>query len=95
MTLKKEELWNIVDGTEAAPAHTARKKERECYAARTDKALATVVLSVDSSLLYLVGSDPYDPVIVWNKLKEQFQKKSWVNRLTLRRKLHLLDTRTY
>ena len=27
---------------------------------------------------------------VWKKLEEQFQKKSWVNRLNLRRKLHSL-----
>ena len=90
MTLKKEGVWNIVDGTEAAPARTAGEKERERYATRRDKALATIVLSVDPSLLYLVGADPDDPVIVWNKLKEQFQKKSWVNRLNLRRKLHSL-----
>ena len=41
-------------------------------------------------MLYLVGADPEDPVVVWNKLKEQFQKKTWVNRLNLRRKLHSL-----
>ena len=34
--------------------------------------------------------NPVDPVAVWNKLEEQFQKKSWVNRLNLRRKLHSL-----
>ncbi len=31
-----------------------------------------------------------DPVAVWKKLSDQFQKKSWVNRLQLRRKLHSL-----
>ena len=79
-----------VDGTEVAPGRTAGEKERKRYASRKDKALATIVLSVDPSLLYLVGADPEDPVVVWNKLKEQFQKKSWVNRLNLRRKLHSL-----
>ena len=39
--------------------------------------------------MYLLG-DPVDTVAVWNKLEEQFQKKSWVNRLNLRRKLHSL-----
>ena len=64
-------------------------KELKRYASRRDKALATVVLSVDPSLLYLIG-DPVDPVAVWKKLEEQFQKKSWVNRLKLRHKLHTL-----
>ena len=85
MALKKDGVWSIVDGTEVAPGRTAGEKERERYASRKDKALATIVLSVDPSLLYLVGADPEDPVVVWNKLKEQFQKKSWVNRLNLRR----------
>lgn len=41
------------------------------------------------SLLYLlVNTD--NPVAVWRKLEEQFQKKSWVNRLSLRCKLHSL-----
>ena len=48
--------------------------------------LATVVLSVDLSLLYLIG----DPVAVWKNLEEQFQKKLWDNRLNLRLKLHTL-----
>ena len=90
MALKKDGVWSIVDGTEIAPGHTAAEKERERYKSRKDKALAIIVLSVDPSLLYLVGADPEDPVVVWNKLKEQFQKKSWVNRLNLRRKLHSL-----
>ena len=89
MALKKDGVWGIVSDTEEAPASDADPKERERYAARRDKALATAVLSVDPCLLYLIG-DPVDPVAVWKKLEEQFQKKSWVNRLNLRRKLHSL-----
>lgn len=62
------------------------------FAVKKDKALATIVLSLDSSLLYLIG-DPVDPVVVWKKLGDQFQKKSWVNRLQLRQKLHSLKLR--
>jgi hypothetical protein len=54
--------------------------------ARKYRALATIVLSLDPSLLYLIG-DPDDWVIVWNKLSDQFQKKSWANKLALCRKL--------
>ena len=54
-----------------------------------DRALAVIVLSVDPSLFYLIG-DPEDPVAVWKKLEDQFQKKSWATKLELRCKLHSL-----
>ena len=81
MALKKDRVWRIVSGTEVAP-EDARELER--YNGRKDKALSTIVLSINPSLLYLLG-DLVDPVAVWTKLEEQFQKKSWVNRLNLRR----------
>ena len=57
--------------------------------ARRDHTLATMVLSIDLSLLYLIG-EPGDPSTVWKKLSDQFQKKSWANKLALRRKLYSL-----
>ena len=45
--------------------------------------------SIRTSLLYLIG-DPKDPVAVWKKLQDQFQKKTWANKLELRRKLYSL-----
>uniref|UniRef100_A0A1X7UF57 Retrovirus-related Pol polyprotein from transposon TNT 1-94 n=1 Tax=Amphimedon queenslandica TaxID=400682 RepID=A0A1X7UF57_AMPQE len=54
-----------------------------------DRALAIVVLSVDPTLLYILG-EPTDPVEVWKTLSEQYQKKTWTNRLNLRRRLHSL-----
>ena len=39
--------------------------------------------------MYLLG-DPQDPAEVWKKLSEQFEKKSWANKLALRRKLYSL-----
>lgn len=54
-----------------------------------DRALAIIVLSVEPSLLYLLG-DPQDPAVVWQKLCDQFQKKTWANKLALRRKLYSL-----
>ena len=47
------------------------------------------MLSVDPSLLYLIG-DPEDPVAVWKKLSDQFLKKTWANKLVLRQRLHSL-----
>ena len=46
-------------------------------------------MSVDPSLLYLIA-DPTDPTVVWEKLSTQFQKKTWANKLALRRCLHSL-----
>ena len=83
----KEDLWRIVTGQETTP--TSGEGEQAKFAARRDRALATVVLSLDTSLLYLVGN-PEDPVVVGKKLADQFEKKTWATRLDLRRKLHLL-----
>ena len=88
MALVKDWLWNIVNGTETmlegGPAESRTKFET-----RRDRALALVVLSLKPSLLYLIG-DPQDPVVVWKKLSDQFQKKTWANRLCLRRRLYTL-----
>eukprot|EP00794_Sanderia_malayensis_P011568 gene11568-12763_t len=48
-----------------------------------------MVLAVHPSLLYLLG-DPEDPVKVWKTLSDQFQKKTWANKLALRRRLNNL-----
>lgn len=85
MALVKEGLWGIVSGTETAPAEGADQQAR--FAARRDKALATIVLAVEPSLLYLVGADPTDPGKVWKTLADQFQRKTWANKLELKRKL--------
>ena len=47
------------------------------------------MLGINPSLLYLIG-EPEEPVEVWKKLRSQFQKKTWANKLVLRRKLHSL-----
>ena len=43
------------------------------FMARCDKALATIVLVIERSLLYLTDTDPTDPVVVWKALTDQFQ----------------------
>ena len=87
MALMRDELWGIVSGTETAPAENADRISK--FAARRDRALVTIVLAVHPSLLYLVG-DPNNPVVVWTT---QFQKKTWANKLALRRRLHSLQLR--
>ena len=86
MALMKDGLWGIVNGTETQPPQDEGQSYNK-FVARRDKALAIIVLSIEPSLLYLIG-DPNDPVVVWKKLADQFQKKSWANKLELRRKLY-------
>ena len=74
-------LWKTVTGEETEPNDEG---QRARFTTRRDQALATVVLSVDSSILYIIGN-PEDPVIVWKVLDE---KKTWARRLHLCWKLH-------
>uniref|UniRef100_A0A1X7U5T6 DUF4219 domain-containing protein n=1 Tax=Amphimedon queenslandica TaxID=400682 RepID=A0A1X7U5T6_AMPQE len=85
MTLMKENLWGIVNGTERAQyGDGAAKFQTQKY-----RALATIILSIDPLLLYLVG-EPDDPIEVWRLLSNRFQKKTWAHCLALRYKLHSL-----
>ena len=88
MALVKDGLWNIVNGTETIPDE-GQAERRAKFETRRDPALALIVLSVEPSLLYLLG-EPEDPVTVWKKLSDQFQKKTWENKLGLRRRLYSL-----
>ena len=88
MALMKDGLWGIANGTETL-GEDASADARAKFNARRDKALAIVVLAVDPSLLYMLGN-PEDPAAVWKKLEEQFQRKTWSNKLQLRRKLFSL-----
>ena len=72
MQLKKDDLFKYVDGSVAAPTDAAALA---IYRIKCDRALAIIVLSIDPSLLYIVG-DPEDPKEVWNKLQSAFQRKT-------------------
>ena len=85
----KEGLWGIVNETEAAPNAETQADLYAKFIARRDRALAVIVLSIEPSLLYLIG-EPKNPITVWKKLGDHFQKKTWANKLELRRKLHSL-----
>ena len=59
MAVMKDSLWSLIDGTENVPPQTEAEKYAK-YVAKKNKALAIVVLSIEPSLLYLLG-DPQDP----------------------------------
>ena len=87
MVLIREGLWGIVNKTEECPNQGTEADKYAKYQKRRDRALATIVLAVDPSLLYLIG-DPEDPAVVWEQLTRQFQKKTWANKLCLRKRLY-------
>ena len=86
IALIKEGLWNIVWNENAPESQGEQAK----YLLWRDCALATIVLSVDWTLLYLLGPDSENPVVVWRKLADEFQKKAFANRLVLWRKWYNL-----
>ena len=88
MALMKESLWGIISGTEETPGEDNADARRK-FMARRHCALAIIVLAVDPSLLYLLG-DLEDPKVVWKKLEEQLQPKTWSNKLHLPCKLYAL-----
>ncbi len=86
MALMKDGLWSIVNGTEKKPD---KQEEVTKFNKNCDKALAVIVLSISPSLLYIIG-EPSNPVEVWQKLADNFVKKTWANKLHLRKKLYSL-----
>ena len=61
MALIKEGQWSIVFVNENAPKNQG---EQAKYLLQRDRALATIVLSVDPTLLYLLGPEPGNPAVV-------------------------------
>jgi len=76
-----DSLWAIVDGVETPQEEHDSDKYRK-FVGRRDHALILIVLSIEPSLLYLIGY-PEDPDVVWQKLANQFQKNTWANKLEL------------
>ena len=74
MALIRNSLWNTVNGAEIIPNSWTDVILHTKYLSQKDHDLMTVVLSVEPSLLYLIG-DPDYPAVAWKKLADQFQKK--------------------
>ena len=96
----KDDLLNLVEGKESAPiaptgeaTPTQPSSDLIKFNARKNRALAQIVLHVDTKLLYLLG-DPTCPVEVWKKIQDTFQKKSWANKLRLRKRLYNLKLKS-
>ena len=64
-----EGLWVFVSETEVHPEVGTEAEAK--HLARRDQ--ATIMLAVETSLLYLLG-DRKDPAEVWEQLSKQFQR---------------------
>jgi len=84
--LISQDLFGVVDGSDPEPS-TSNDAELRKYHSRRSKAVAAIGLAIEPKLLYLIG-DPSDPAVVWKKLSDTFQRKTWSNKLRLRRKLY-------
>ena len=69
MALMKDGLWGMV--LTPIPATTVPRPAT----LNPDEASATIVLSVEPSLLYLMG-DPQDPIAVWKEAGEPVSKEN-------------------
>ena len=74
MALVRDGLWGIVEGTETAPPAEGTADRRSKFIARRDRALATIVLAVEPSLLYLIG-DPKTPLLFGRSSRTSFRRK--------------------
>ena len=85
MALMRDDLWEIVSGTEAGPAEGDAEQKK--FKTRRNKALSMIVLSIKPELHYLIGREPEDPVAVWKLLKDHFERKTWGNQYELWKQL--------
>ena len=75
MSLMKEGLWRIVDGTKPVPMTPATAVA--AYGNSKEKALAILVLLVEPSVFHLIG-DTEDPNTVWkNSFAKRCGQISW------------------
>lgn len=87
----KDGLLGIMNGTDCASPESEAEKYK-MFVANTDRALVIIVLSVEPSLLHLLG-DPEDPAVVWKNSLISSRRRHGLSKLHLWRKLslHLRD----
>jgi hypothetical protein len=85
--LMARDLWTVVDGSESLPTG---ERELNEYSRRVQKAMATLVLSVTSSKLYLITSCE-TPKDVWSNLRGHFEKDSLTNKIYLKKQYFRLE----
>ena len=65
-------LWKFVDGS-AVLAEDASEENKEKFQANQQKAFSTIVMSISSTLLYLITSCEL-PKDAWDSLKKHYER---------------------
>ena len=82
-------LWQVVEGTEVQPKEAQAAAE---FQKKSEKALATIVLGISTSKLYLTTSCEC-PKNAWNVLKQHFERDSLANKLFLKKQYFRMEMR--
>ena len=85
MALIKDGLWGIVNDTKDTPTDERKSQNLCCVETVLWQRL---FCRWSQPCLLWPNPNPEDPTEVWKKLADHFQKKTWSNKLTLRRKLY-------
>ena len=86
MPLIGKDLWEIVNGSEVLNATAIAEERRKCKN-RENLALASVCLSVSTTLQIYVGAAKTGKE-AWDSLAKNFQQKMLSQKIHLRRKLY-------
>ena len=76
-------LWGLVDGTEVIRDISSAQQEAD-FKKRSQKAFSTIVMSISSSVLYLITSFE-EPADAWMALRDHFEQDTLVNKLMLKK----------
>ena len=87
--LRAKGLWQVVEGTEVQPEEAQAAAE---FQKKSEKALATIVLGISTSKLYLTTSCEC-PKNAWNVLKQHFERDSLANKLFLKKQYFRMEMR--
>ena len=81
--LKVMDCWRLVSGTEAEPpviappgATSAALIIKAQWVKRRDRAAALLITSISDEELHIVQAVDEDPVAIWNRLQEKYERRS-------------------
>ena len=80
------DCWRIVSGTETEPPATvpagsnidvvnAAQLVRTSWLKRADRAATLLITSISDEELHIVQAVDEDPIAIWNRLKEKFERR--------------------
>jgi len=89
--LMAENVWDIVDGTEEAPADNADNRQQlQDFQKRRKKATAMLVSAIKPELYYLLTSCNDDFVEMWTAVRTHFDRDTTANKVFLKKQLVMM-----